>query len=192
MRKKLALLALLVNSAFSSSIDMREAIESCNLPYEVMYSIAQTESGYRDGGYEFVIGVNNSTDIDKAKQLLKGYNGEWIENKTFDCKNKDNCISASKALINARIVNIDMGAFQINYKWHKEHLSTGVEAAFILPEAYVITCDLVNECIKTYGYNWKGISCYHSRTPDRNIGYANKLAKVINKTFNTQEGDENK
>lgn len=35
------------------------------------------------------------------------------------------------------------------------------------------------QCFSEYGYTWKGVGCYHSRTPSRNAWYANEIHKII-------------
>lgn len=38
---------------------------------------------------------------------------------------------------------------------------------------------LLSKCIKEYGYNWKGIGCYNSRTPKKNEKYAKEVARQL-------------
>ncbi len=68
----------------------------------------------------------------------------------------------------------DIGLMQINtiwkptLKWRWDHL--GDPCYNVRTGAWILS-----SCIRTYGYNWKAIGCYNSRTPAKSEIYARKV-----------------
>jgi hypothetical protein len=75
----------------------------------------------------------------------------------------------------------DYGVMQINSKWSKT-LGPTRWASLADPCTNVKTgAWILSQCIADYGYNWKGIGCYNSRTPDKNNRYARLIARELEK-----------
>ena len=73
----------------------------------------------------------------------------------------------------------DYGLMQINSSWYrvlgKDRWSRLSDPCFnITTGAWIL-----RRCIDQYGYNWKGIGCYHSRTPSKRDHYARQVAKLL-------------
>lgn len=63
-------------------------------------AIAKVESGYGGKPYPFLIGLNGK-DIKKGKKIL-AFKGRWLEHRSFDCLEEENCVNAGSALIEQR------------------------------------------------------------------------------------------
>ena len=149
--------------------------DECTIPHKVMMGIAQVESGYGAKPYPFLIGLNG-VDKKRGKAILNTYQGRWIESRSFDCLDEENCIAAADALIKNGIYNIDLGMFQINHFFHYKY-AEDIASYFDYEKSYAITCKVIEECVAQKGYSWEGISCYHSKTPSKNRRYAENLFK---------------
>ncbi len=73
----------------------------------------------------------------------------------------------------------DYGLMQINSIWAKK-LGTERWKALSDPCTNVMTgAWILSQCISSYGYTWRGIGCYNSRTPELNKIYARKIFASI-------------
>lgn len=177
--KKIVIAALVLSSAvFANAKTLEDVVNECRVPYSVMYAVAQVESGWHKGGYPYVIGVNEDKDMELLRQNARRLNITFLAKKSIDCHDLSNCTQLAAILVENHITNIDLGLFQINYKWHAKQ-GDDMSLFFKIPESYERTCSAIEECVKRLGWGWKGIACYHSNTQWRNVEYANKLAKVI-------------
>lgn len=174
--KLLVALALSKHLLFAEEFTLEKAIGQCRIPYSVMYAFANVESGYHKGGYPFVIGLNTESDIKTAKKNLANF--RWLEARTLDCEDSKKCTEVAEFLIDSGIENFDAGIFQINHKWHHQYASSPSDY-FDIPKSYQIACNVITDCVKVYGYGWKGISCYHSRTPKHNKRYAWRIHEQL-------------
>ena len=69
----------------------------------------------------------------------------------------------------------DYGLMQINSIW-AQTLGSRRWAALSDPCTNVKTgAWILSQCLSRYGYTWKGIGCYNSRTPEYNRKYARKI-----------------
>lgn len=143
----------------------------CPYDKKVIYSILMNErSPYRRLGYEHIISFNNTLDAKKVKSNseLKKY---FLNSMTMDCNNTDNCIRITSYLLKNGIKNLDLGAFQINTKSHSLPLTT----YFDYQKSYMFTCDYLKKNVDLYGFNWFAVASHHSRTPEYNEDYQEKL-----------------
>ena len=148
----------------------------CPISYKVMYWIAKIEkSQKRDIGYPFLISFNKKGDI---RKVPKKFSYIKIDSRTVDCKNKNNCINIVKALLNKKIFNLDLGAYQINYRFHK---LKRLGSYFSLKDSYIKACDILEKLIKKYGYSWKTIAKYHSFNYSHQRKYLTLLSKAFDK-----------
>ena len=80
----------------------------------------------------------------------------------------------------------DVGLMQVNSNWYfwspvVRNLWPNIQdpCTNVMTGAWILA-----QCVRKYGYNWKGIGCYHSQTPDKRDEYARRVAK---KLFNTSK-----
>lgn len=152
--------------------------EQCSLDYSILYLIAMNERHKdRDIGYQYLISFNNKNDVNKAKEKFKGF----LDNRTIDCKNRENCIKIAKYLISNNIKNLDMGPFQINYLYHKYSLSE----YFDLKKSYKNSCMIAQNFIDNDHITFSDIARYHSSTRKYNQRYASYLKRNYNSLIGT-------
>ena len=145
---------------------------SCSIDNDIMLSILKTES-HKDKtiGYPYLISFNNRIDQKIVRKTsIKKY---LLDNRTIDCKDKDTCIKITKTLLEVGINNLDLGAFQINYKFHKYK----IKKYFSLTESYYIACNYVENNVKKYGGSWYAVAGYHSFSLKHNLKYQKYLKK---------------
>ena len=115
INKKILSTMMILNLTIFATSTLGSNIK-CSLSYDLMEVIAKVEgSPKRDVGYPFIISFNNPV---KYKKVLKGMNFKSINNRTLDCKSKNNCVSILSELEKKGIKNLDLGAFQMNYIYH--------------------------------------------------------------------------
>jgi hypothetical protein len=151
-----------------------------------MYAVATVEKHpIRDVGYPYLISFNNSEDFQEATNgFLQAYNFKALDNRTIDCINEENCINIAKKIISYDMTNLDLGAYQICYYWHK----LPIENFFDLQQNYLDACSIIENVAKTYGPSWESIARYHvfpnnEERKKRNALYAQKLEKIIIKNY---------
>lgn len=73
---------------------------------------------------------------------------------------------------------VDVGLMQVNSIWAEQlgktwdHLDD--PCTNVMAGAWIL-----NQCVQDYGYTWKAVGCYHSRTPERRDAYALKIATIL-------------
>jgi len=73
---------------------------------------------------------------------------------------------------------VDVGLMQVNSIWAEQlgktwdHLDD--PCTNVMAGAWIL-----NQCVQDYGYTWKAVGCYHSRTPERRDAYALKIAAIL-------------
>jgi len=73
----------------------------------------------------------------------------------------------------------DYGLMQINSSWAAT-LGKDGWAELADPCTNVkVGAWILRQCINDYGYGWKAIGCYNSRTPGKNEAYANRIAALV-------------
>jgi len=154
----------------ASSVFAWQPKESCGVDYPIMYLLAMNERHpKREIGYPFVISINEKKDSSVIRKFLSEF---FIDNRTIDCKNKDRCVKVASILVKKGYTNIDLGAFQINYKWHRSDLET----FFDIEKSYAFGCKILKSVIRNKtSITYEDIAKYHSFTKKKNSVYANKL-----------------
>lgn len=79
----------------------------------------------------------------------------------------------------------DFGLMQINSSWAKR---LGPELWSQLGDPCTnlkVGAWILRQCIDEYGYNWKAVGCYNSRTPGKNERYAQRIAMQLS-NYNIQ------
>ena len=102
-------------------------------------------------------------------------NFKILDSRSIDCLNTSNCLKIFIALIVNKYTNIDMGAFQLNYKW--QHIPQ--EDYFDLNKSYSKACSYIEHMISRYGYSWETIAKYHSLTKKHYSKYLRNMKKLI-------------
>ena len=167
------MLKLLISSIIlTSSLFAKNA---CSLDGSILSLIATIE-GHRkkDIGYPYLVSFNNKKDAKKIKSKLGS--DIFLDNRTIDCKNRELCTKITNFLIyTENITNLDLGAFQINYTFHKMK----TKDYFSFDESYKKACSFLEELVKRHGYSWETIARYHSGTPKYNYAYLKKISYII-------------
>ncbi|PCI30929.1 MAG: hypothetical protein COB67_00295 [SAR324 cluster bacterium] len=150
-----------------------EFVNECSVEYPLMLSLAtQERHPAKEIGYPYLISINLSNDKLLAKKnVTKNY---WLDKRTIDCKNSENCVKIYKKLYSLGIKNVDLGAYQINPKFHKHKESD----YFMLDKSYIIACKFIESLNKELGWSWETIASYHSRTPNLNNAYKKRIQKI--------------
>lgn len=146
---------------------------SCGLDYSLMELIAKAErSTKRDVGYPYVISFNNGVIYES---YLTRSHYKRLDARSIDCLGIDNCVVILNDLIRQGVVNLDLGAFQLNYLYQK----LPAKQYFHLESSYEKACSIIEELVSRYGYSWHTIARYHSSTDKHNINYRKILANII-------------
>jgi len=167
----LTLLIFNLNLTANSSIK-----KSCFIPDEIMYSILLSEkTKKRKIGYEFLIRNNSKEKKKLFYNIIKKFNHKEISNNLIDCLNKKNCIKISQELIKKDILNLDLGAYQINNYYHSDNLNI----FFNFDKSYFKACGFIEKNITKNGWNWEAVARYHSKTPKHNKKYIKRLQDYL-------------
>lgn len=156
----------------------------CLVDYSVMYLIANQEMHIKkDIGYPYLISFNESKDSKLAKKKLKEL--DWLDARTLDCKNSNECVRTLVSINAIGVKNLDLGAYQINQKWYSYK---NLSEYFNLKKSYHNACKIVYSHYKETGvWSWKTIARYHSKTPKHNARYAKGLETLYIKLKNKGE-----
>lgn len=181
MKLLLTLCIFLVVSLFAESVS-KTSVNTCKIDKKILYAILMNEGLSNNKGYEYIISFNNNSDARRVKRTsLKQF---FINSRVLDCKNQILCEVILLKLHEAKIKNVDLGAFQINYKYH----TLPKKDYFRLEPSYKYACNFIENNIKKYGYNWYAIASYHSATPYYNYKYQKNLKKNYKKIMQKLEG----
>lgn len=93
-------------------------------------------------------------------------------------------IAKTESNFNPRAINrnsngtYDYGLMQINSSWAKRLGKTwdelGEPCTNVKVGAWVLA-----QCIQDYGYTWRAVGCYNSRTPSKGGRYAGKVYRIL-------------
>lgn len=169
MKKIKTILLLLALSNLAPGLVADE--KKCSISYEVMYQIAVNEyHPKRAVGYPYLISFNSKEDVVNPDGF------EMLDNRTIDCKSPEMCMAITKVLIKNKITNVDLGAFQINYKHHK---SEDLREFFDLNKSYAKACSFVEALVAENGWSWRTLGMYHSKTEKYNKRYVEKIQNRV-------------
>jgi soluble lytic murein transglycosylase-like protein len=73
---------------------------------------------------------------------------------------------------------VDVGLMQINSLW-TEQLGETWDSLHDPCTNVMAGAWILSQCMQDYGYTWKAVGCYHSRTPERRDAYALKIATIL-------------
>ena len=93
-------------------------------------------------------------------------------------------ISKSESAFDPSAINhnnngtVDIGLMQINSIWADQLGETwnslNDPCTNVMTGAWILS-----QCMQDYGYTWKAVGCYHSRTPERRDAYALRIAAIL-------------
>jgi hypothetical protein len=180
--KKIAALfiAPMVALYSNTTINLPIPNSECKIPNEIMTALAMTErSPKKKIGYTYLIRINGKTNSKQAKEKLSKQIKEkkitLLERDKFgdvyDCQNEKNCSEATRTLIKNGIKNIDLGAYQTNYRYHPSK----IEHYFKFETSYMLACKYQHELVNQYGWSWQTVAKYHSKTKEHNERYQKLL-----------------
>jgi hypothetical protein len=121
-----------------------------------------------------VISINAAEEAERAKAAGFAVNGHLIK-----CGSTEQCSAQAQALIEGGIINLDLGPYQINYKYHPNPM---VHEYFEESSAREKANGILTRLVKSFGYSWETLGRYHhfsalDRT--RNERYYRKMYAYI-------------
>jgi hypothetical protein len=121
-----------------------------------------------------VIRINAAEDAQRAAAAGFAVNGHLIK-----CGSTQECALQSQALIEGGITNLDLGPYQINYKYHPNPF---IHEYFEESMAREKANNILTKLVKSFGYSWETLGRYHhfsvtDRT--RNERYYRKMYAYI-------------
>lgn len=156
----------------------------CNIDNALLSAIEMQERhAYKEVGYPYLISFNNKSEAKKLKKTFEQLKGEWLDNRTFDCKESQNCIKITKALVTNGYKNLDLGHLQFCYTHHTFEISEYFDPKRSKQRACKYLYSLKNQ----FGWSWKTVARYHSSTPELNSNYKKMIIANYEKVINRVE-----
>ena len=150
----------------------------CKVDDRIMFAIAKIEKHrLTPVGYPYLISINTKTDQKSAKKI-PGIKKYFLDSRTLDCNSKSECVSVLEKLNQHGIVNLDCGAYQINYKYW----SMKKQEYFDVQKSYTKACEIIMYHNKLR-WTWENIAKYHSKTRKYNERYKKYLIATIEKNM---------
>lgn len=169
---KNAMIYLLFSMLFGLS-PLSATEQKCIIHDNVLHAIAAIEGhSKREKGYPYIISFNKQSDM---KELTQDERWFAIDKRTIDCVNLENCISVYEELVNLNIINVDLGAFQINPKFHKY----GADNYFVFDKSKQRACEILMKIKKDWGWSWESLARYHSGNKRHNQAYQKRLKEYL-------------
>ncbi|MDD4854693.1 MAG: hypothetical protein PHU41_02505 [Sulfuricurvum sp.] len=121
-----------------------------------------------------VIRINAVEDAMRAQMA-----GFAVKGHIIRCNSTEECSAQAQALIDGGITNLDLGPYQINYKYHPNS---------ILSEYFVDATErehanrIITNLVKSFGYSWETLGRYHhfsATDRTRNEQYYRKMYAFI-------------
>ncbi len=131
-----------------------------------------------------VIRINSIDDAQRAGAAGFAVNGHLIR-----CGSTQECAMQAQALIDGGINNLDLGPYQINYKYHPNPF---VHEYFDESSAREKANGILTRLVKSFGYSWETLGRYHHAPTDpaRNARYYRKMYAYIYGNGFKAEGTE--
>ncbi len=121
-----------------------------------------------------VIRINVKEEADRAKAAGFAVNGHIIR-----CNSVEECTAQTQALINGGITNLDLGPYQINYKYHPNPV---LQEYFVDATEREYANKIMTGLVKSFGYSWETLGRYHHFSASdrtRNERYYRKMYAYI-------------
>jgi len=180
MRKWLAV--FLLTGTFASAESTNTGIR---MPDVVLDAIRNNECLKEQGVCNpNVIRINAQEDI--ARAVNAGYD---VQGHLIRCISVTDCTAQAQSLINGGIVNLDLGPYQINYKYHPNPM---LHEYFDHDTAREHANRILTSLVKTFGYSWETLGRYHHAPTDpaRNAKYYRKMYAYIYGNQNNAQGTD--
>lgn len=152
------------NTACDLAAEM--AAQQSSVPLRILLGIARAESGRM---------VESKLIAWPWTLNLQG-KGVWFENRTV-------ALNTARDALSKGIMSVDIGCFQINYRWHSNAFDT-LEDMFDPNINALYAAHFLSELFDEFGDWSAAISAYHSRTPDLGRKYLrifNRIASNIDR-----------
>jgi hypothetical protein len=121
-----------------------------------------------------VIRINAIEDAQRAQMAGFAVNGHIIR-----CNSTEECTAQAQALINGGITNLDLGPYQINYKYHPV---PNLSDYFVDATEREHANQIITSLVKSFGYSWETLGRYHhfsATDRTRNERYYRKMYAFI-------------
>ncbi len=122
-----------------------------------------------------VIRINSKDEAALAAQA-----GYEVSGHIIRCGDTSYCSVLAKSLIDGGITNLDLGPYQINYKYHP---NPQLHEYFEEPIARERANSILSKLVNAFGYSWETLGRYHHFNPKdktRNQTYYMKMYAYIN------------
>jgi hypothetical protein len=154
-----------------------ELFAQCIVPNILLETVKLTEN---ETSYTYLIRTNDTTTLNKFYTIAEKFKFNMTKDAmVIDCMNNENCIEITNALVKSNITNLDLGLFQINFK----SFPYSINIFFDEKLSYLGACNVIHEKIRIAknSWSWEVLASYHSRNPDLNKKYKEKLISNYNK-----------
>ena len=139
----------------------RQAARETGVPLAVLMAIARVETGRtRQGRVEPWPWTTNTEGV-----------GQWFDTR-------EAAVTQARAAIARGQTSIDLGCFQVNWRWHGQHFA-GPEALFHPLTAARYAAGLLARFHAELGSWERAAGAYHSRNPAPNARYRARFAQVM-------------
>lgn len=132
-----------------------------------------------------VIRINAIDEAQRAAEAGFSVNGHIIK-----CSSPEQCSLQAQALIDGGINNIDLGPYQINYKYHPNPM---LHEYFQDETAREHANGILTKLVKSFGYSWETLGRYHHFSASdrtRNERYYRKMYAFIYGNTKTETPSE--
>lgn len=132
-----------------------------------------------------VIRINAIEEAQRAAAAGFAVNGHLIK-----CGSPEQCSLQAQALIDGGINNIDLGPYQINYKYHPNPM---LHEYFQDETAREQANAILTKLVKSFGYSWETLGRYHhfsATDRTRNERYYRKMYAFIYGNNSKSQSDE--
>ncbi len=132
-----------------------------------------------------VIRINLPEEARRAQEAGFGVEGHLIR-----CGSTQECALQAQALIEGGITNLDLGPYQINFKYHPTPF---VHEYFEEASARQKANAILTKLVKSFGYSWETLGRYHhapTSDPARNARYYRKMYAYIYQNESQKFGSE--
>jgi hypothetical protein len=130
-----------------------------------------------------VIRINADDEAQRAADAGFAVTGHIIK-----CGSSEQCSAQAQALIEGGIVNLDLGPYQINYKYHPDPM---LHEYFEENTAREKANSILTRLVKSFGYSWETLGRYHhfsATDRTRNERYYRKMYAFIYGNTRNAEG----
>lgn len=149
--------ALPVHASLCDAAAQRAAAET-GVPLDVMRTITRLETGRGKDADPWPWTVNHAGD------------GSWFQTE-------DDARSYVFSKVKRGVSNIDIGCFQINYRWHAEGFRS-LDDMFDPDLNALYAAQFLSDLYREYGTWTDAAGAYHSRTPEHADRYKSKFRRL--------------